>query len=148
MIAVHGRTKEQAYKGEADWDAIADLKRILSIPVIGNGDVKKAEDIEKMLLYTGCDAVMIGRAAIGNPWLFQKTNKSEIKPEIVKNTILAHLNLSINFYGPEDGLIKFRKHAKKYLDHFTLSKDILEELLTSLSFDNFLNHLNQIFASL
>ena len=148
LIAVHGRTKDQAYQGEADWEAIAELKRNLSIPVIGNGDIKKAEDIEKMLLYTSCDAVMIGRAAIGNPWLFRKTNKIEIKPEKIKNIILEHLNLSIKFYGPEDGLIKFRKHAKKYLDHLTISKEVLVELLTCRTFDNFRVNLNHIFALL
>ena len=70
LIAVHGRTKDQAYQGEADWEAIAELKRNLSIPVIGNGDIKKAEDIEKMLLYTNCDAVMIGRGGHWQPMAF------------------------------------------------------------------------------
>jgi tRNA-dihydrouridine synthase len=71
-VAIHGRTKQQAYKGEADWNPIGEIKAAVKIPVIGNGDVKRAADIERIKAQTGCDAVMIGRAAIGNPWIFQR----------------------------------------------------------------------------
>src|SRR5512147_28070 len=70
LIAIHGRTREQSYSGEADWDAIAEVKSLVKIPVIGSGDVKTVADIQRMKRYTGCDAVMIGRAAIANPWIF------------------------------------------------------------------------------
>ncbi|MFA6309539.1 MAG: tRNA dihydrouridine synthase DusB, partial [Clostridia bacterium] len=72
-VAVHGRTREQFYSGDADWGIISDIKNAISIPVIGNGDIIKPEDAEKMIDETGCDAVMIGRGAQGNPWIFSRT---------------------------------------------------------------------------
>jgi nifR3 family TIM-barrel protein len=76
LIAVHGRTKAQAFKGEADWDAIAEVKQTVSLPVIGNGDVRTVADITRIKAHTGCDGVMIGRAAIGNPWVFARKDRS------------------------------------------------------------------------
>jgi len=148
LIAVHARTKEQAYRGKADWDAIAELKSALSIPVIGNGDVKSVNDIEKMLRHTHCDAVMIGRASIGNPWIFQKTHKTKIANHEIHEVVVAHLNLSLDFYGQDDGLIRFRKHAKRYLDHLVVPKEMLVKLLTCVTPQQFLLNLNQIFSSL
>jgi len=148
LIAVHARTKEQAYQGEADWDAIAELKNALSIPVIGNGDVKSVNDIEKMLRHTHCDAVMIGRASIGNPWIFQKTHKSKINNSEIHKVVVAHLNLSLQFYGQDDGLIRFRKHAKRYLDHLAIPEETLFKLLTCKTPPQFLLILDQIFCSL
>ena len=70
-ISVHARTRKQEYSGTADWQAIADVKQLVKIPVIGNGDIKIQADVARMMEQTGCDAVMIGRAAIGNPWIFR-----------------------------------------------------------------------------
>ena len=72
LVAVHGRTRSQFFYGKADWDAIAEVKQALKIPVIGNGDVKCMADIELIKRQTGCDGVMIGRGAIGHPWIFQR----------------------------------------------------------------------------
>ena len=83
LIAVHGRTKEQGYGGQADWDAIAEVKSAVKIPVIGNGDVRTVADIERMKAHTGCDAVMIGRAAIGNPWIFSRLEREQVPLELV-----------------------------------------------------------------
>jgi tRNA-dihydrouridine synthase B len=80
LIAVHGRTKNQGYGGQADWDAIAEVKSLVRIPVIGNGDVKRVADIQRMKDYTGCDAVMIGRGAIANPWIFSGIDREEVTP--------------------------------------------------------------------
>ena len=77
LIAMHGRTREQKYRGTADWDAIAQLKQAVNVPVIGNGDVKTAADIDRLKAHTGCDAVMIGRAAIGNPWILGRRERGQ-----------------------------------------------------------------------
>ncbi len=88
-LAIHGRTREQFYTGKADWDIIAEIKKNLSIPVIGNGDVFTIEDSINMLDKTGCDAIMIGRGAQGNPWIFKRINHymntGEILPEPTLN---------------------------------------------------------------
>jgi tRNA-dihydrouridine synthase B len=114
-VAVHARTKEQGYGGEADWDAIAAVKAAVRIPVIGNGDVKTPADIERMKVHTGCDAVMIGRAAVGNPWIFARLDRSEVPPDAVREMVHLHLERSMQFYGPQKGLMIFRKHAMQYM---------------------------------
>jgi len=114
-VAVHARTKEQGYGGEADWDAIAEVKAAVKIPVIGNGDVKTPADIDRMKVHTGCEAVMIGRAAVGNPWIFSRLERSEVPPEAVREMLHRHLERNLAFYGPHKGLIIFRKHAMQYL---------------------------------
>ncbi|MCS6848349.1 MAG: tRNA dihydrouridine synthase DusB [Anaerolineae bacterium] len=114
LVAVHGRTKEQAYKGVADWDAIAEVKQAVKIPVIGNGDVKTVADIARIKAHTGCDGVMIGRAAIGNPWIFQRKDRHEVTVEEVIALLKRHLRAMIEYYG-DHGLILFRKHAVKYM---------------------------------
>jgi nifR3 family TIM-barrel protein len=115
LIAVHGRTREQAYNGAANWEAIAEIKQAVSIPVIGNGDVKTAADIDRMRDYTGCDAVMIARAAIGNPWIFQHKDIDEVTLAEKSALIHRHLGLMLEFYGEQRGLVLFRKHIIKYM---------------------------------
>ena len=115
LIAIHGRTKEQSYGGQADWDAIAEVKAAVKIPVIGNGDVKMVADIERLKKYTGCEAVMIGRAAIANPWIFSRQDRDQVSPEQVQEILRLHLERNIKFYGDEDGQRLFRKHAVQYL---------------------------------
>ena len=78
LIAIHGRTKEQRYSGDADWDAIAEVKSLVEIPVIGSGDVRTVADIQRMKAHTNCDAVMIGRAAIANPWIFMGLDREQV----------------------------------------------------------------------
>ncbi len=115
LIAVHGRTKAQAYKGEADWDAIAEVKQTVRLPVIGNGDVRNVADIAHIKAHTGCDGVMIGRAAIGNPWIFAYKDREQVTVEEKIALMRRHLALNLDFYGPQAGLILFRKHAAKYI---------------------------------
>jgi len=114
MVAVHARTREQGYSGKADWDAIAGVVEIASIPVIGNGDVESVHGIEEMKRETGCSAVMIGRGAIGNPWLFQKRERSLVPLEEKIQLILAHFAAMANFYGPPLAAILMRKHLSRY----------------------------------
>ena len=113
-IAVHARTKMQAYHGAANWDAIAEIKQAVSIPVIGNGDVVSVADIGRLQTHTGCDAVMIGRAAVGNPWIFAGKKLDEVTMADRIEVIHRHLQKMIGFYGPDRGLILFRKHVVKY----------------------------------
>jgi tRNA-dihydrouridine synthase B len=130
LLAVHGRTRRQGYSGKADWDAIAEIKQALSIPVIANGDVRKVEDIEKIRTQTGCDAVMIGRAAIGNPWLFSMLNREQVPVELFRKTIFQHFYRVLDFYGTERGLLLFRKHASRYLDLSLMPREKRKFLLS------------------
>jgi nifR3 family TIM-barrel protein len=125
-IAVHGRTREQFYSGTADWDMIAQIKKSLSIPVIGNGDIFSPEDAARMLIKTGCDAVMIGRGARGNPWIFKRSLKLihegiYVEPpdihEVIR-TIEKHTDLMIDQKGEIRALKEMRKHAGWYLKGF------------------------------
>ncbi len=115
LIAVHGRTKAQLYDGEANWEAIAEIKQAVHIPVVGNGDIKCVADIERRLAQSGVDAVMIGRAAIGNPWIFQRKDWWEVTPAQKRGLIHRHFELMLDFYGEERGLLNFRKHVVKYI---------------------------------
>ena len=147
LIAVHGRTKEQGYSGNANWDAIAEVKSAVKIPVIGNGDVKRVEDIKKLKDYTGCDAVMIGRAALANPWIFARLDREQVPPEMVKETIHNHLAKSVEFYGDEDGQRLFRKYAVQYLLLKTLDRETRREILKTRPSAEFLELLDQVYAA-
>ena len=116
LIAVHGRTRSQAYTGEADWDAIAEIKQALSVPVIGNGDVRTVSDIDNIKVHTGCDGVMIGRAVIGNPWILQRRDRQEVTLTDRLALVRRHLALNLEFYGVEKGLVLFRKHVARYIE--------------------------------
>lgn len=115
LIAVHARTKAQGYGGTADWNAIAEIKQAVKIPVIGNGDVKTVADIARLKTQTGCDGVMIGRAAIGNPWIFARRERAQITAHEWLAVVKRHLKHHLEFYGSERGLILFRKHAYRYV---------------------------------
>ena len=130
MLAVHGRTRNQAFRGQARWEPIRELKQGLTIPVIGNGDVRTVADIERIKSITGCDAVMIGRAAVGNPWIFSRVDRHDVPPQTVHTTILAHLQAMLQFYG-ERGVIGFRKFLKAYLAHDNIPREALLSLLNS-----------------
>lgn len=115
LIAAHARTKAQGYTGVADWHAIAEIKQVVKIPVLGNGDVKTVADIARIKTQTGCDGVMIGRAAIGNPWIFARQAREQIAPVERLALMRRHLARHLEFYGTRTGLILFRKHAHRYV---------------------------------
>lgn len=131
LVAVHGRTRQQSYDGNADWDAIAEVKQSLSIPVIGNGDVKTTTDIAALKNMTGCDGVMIGRGAIGNPWIFSGFDRQQVSPRLIHRTMLKHLDRMRTFYGQERGLILFRKHLVQYISPLPVAKADRQRLLTT-----------------
>ena len=121
-IAVHGRTREQYYSGEADWDIIRQVKEAVHIPVIGNGDVTSPQKAEELVKQTGCDGIMIARGAQGNPWIFHQilhwmeTGEHEAKPtlEEVKQMILKHAALLVQEKGVYTGMREMRKHVAWY----------------------------------
>ncbi|MCI0477018.1 MAG: tRNA dihydrouridine synthase DusB [Anaerolineales bacterium] len=115
LIAVHARTKAQGYTGGVDWNAIAEIKQAMKIPVIGNGDVKTIADITRIKAQTGCDGVMIGRAAVGNPWIFARQDREQIAPSEKIALMRRHLARHLEFYGARNGLVLFRKHAYRYV---------------------------------
>jgi nifR3 family TIM-barrel protein len=145
LIAVHGRTRAQGYTGRADWDAIAEVKASLHIPVIANGDVQHVADIHRILSHTHCDGVMIGRAALQNPWIFSLKDRWEVPKEEVKNWIQLHLNEMVAFHGNEQGLTLFRKYLKRLLSPYHLSDDILLPLLTTSDLHLFNKNLKDLF---
>ena len=121
-VAVHGRTREQYYSGKADWDIIRQVKEAVSIPVIGNGDVVSGESALAMMEETGCDGVMIGRGAQGNPWIFSElltydeTGKLPQRPsfEELKQMMLRHARLQMEYKGEYIGIREMRKHVSWY----------------------------------
>jgi tRNA-dihydrouridine synthase B len=145
-IAVHGRTKEQGYGGEADWDAIAEVRAAVRIPVIGNGDVKSPGDIDRMKTHTGCEAVMIGRAAVGNPWIFSRWERQDVPTEMVRHMVHNHLKRNMDFYGTQKGWIIFRKHAMQYLKLQKMPRHIRIKLILSEDGDEFLDRLDEVWA--
>lgn len=125
-VAVHARTRDQYYAGRADWDIIRRVKEAVSIPVIGNGDVNSPESARQMLEETGCDGVMIGRAARGNPWIFRRiltfmeTGEDPGKPDRkqVTEMILRHAQMLLAYKGEYTGMREMRKHIAWYTAGF------------------------------
>lgn len=146
LIAIHGRTKEQRYSGNADWDAIAEVKSLVKIPVIGSGDVKTVADIDRMKKHTNVDAVMIGRGAIANPWIFSRIDRDQVTPQMMQDLIRKHLARSVEFYGDEDGSRLFRKYAVQYLLMHTLTREERKEILKPRPSGEFAKMLEQIYA--
>ena len=150
-VAVHGRTREQYYSGKADWEIIRQVKEAVKIPVIGNGDVFQPEDAEAMLKQTGCDGVMIGRGAKGNPWIFSRTQHYLETGEIltgpsvaeIRDMILHHGSLLSQYKGEKMAMREMRKHMAWYtagLPHSAALRNEINQIET-------LNEMKQLLES-
>ena len=143
LIAVHGRTRQQRFTGKADWDAIAAIKQSVRIPVIGNGDVRSVEDIKLFKSHSGCDAIMIGRAAIGNPWIFEPRPRAAVPRQEVSAVIAMHLKSMLRYDDESHAIRRFRKHLARYIEPFSLRASIRSRLLTSCELPELLDILRQ-----
>jgi tRNA-dihydrouridine synthase B len=141
-LAIHCRTRDQGHEGEASWEYIEKVREVVSIPVILNGDVKTPEDVKRGF-ETGADAVMIGRAAIANPWIFREAKHylatgERMAPPTLEERIeiaLAHLGNSIEYKGDRYGIMEFRKYWGGYLHGMPLASTVRKELVTSMDLD-------------
>ena len=122
-LAVHGRTREEFYRGQADWEIIKKVKDAIGIPVIGNGDIFSPQDAQEMIEETNCDAIMIARGAKGNPWIFNRVSKylnsgelvAPPKPEMKIETAINHLKKLVEYKGEYVGVREMRKHTAWYI---------------------------------
>jgi len=130
-IAVHGRTREQGYEGQADWQAIAEVREAVQVPILANGDVRTPEDISAIKQATGCQGVLIGRGAMGNPWIFSRRDIASISHEQRLAMIRHHLEMMLAYYGEQDGLVLFRKHLLKYVQGWHDAALLRRRLMTS-----------------
>ena len=150
-VAVHGRTREQYYSGKADWDIIRQVKEAVSIPVIGNGDVTSGEGALAMMRQTGCDGVMIGRGAQGNPWIFselreyEKTGQMPARPshEELKEMMLRHARLQMQYKGDYLGIREMRKHVAWYTTGLPNSAKLRGEINAVESYEELQELLNE-----
>ena len=152
-IAVHGRTREQFYRDNADWEIIAKVKQSVSIPVIANGDVRSCNDLKKILAVTGADGVMVGRAAQGNPWIFKQlthfwqTGEMLLGPTMKERAevIIRHLDLLLKYKGDYVGPREMRKHATWYTRGITHGAVLRDKFNKAESRQDFLDIIDEFF---
>lgn len=152
MVTIHGRTRAQQYSGNADWDIIAQIKKAVKIPVCANGDVFSPQDVVKIIEHTNADLVMIGRGALGEPWIFSRANKLietgilDCEPNISQrlDTALKQIELACEDKGEHIAILEARKHVNWYLKGYSGLKEFKKRISVLKSLDELLNICEQI----
>lgn len=147
MITIHGRTREEFYRGKADWNIIREVKSNVSIPVVGNGDVYTREDYKRIIEETGCDAVMIARGTLGNPWLIEEILKDidiEVTNQMKKEMALKHTKMLIEELGEERAMIEIRKHVIWYMKNMPNSAKLRESISRVNTYEELYENLSKI----
>lgn len=155
LITIHARTREQGYMGQADWDIIKAVKESVSIPVIGNGDVVDGPSAQKMLDVTGCDAVMVGRAALGNPWIFREINHylkhgvilERPSDDEIEAMMLDHFDALIKFKGEHIACLEMRSHGPWYLRGIPHASQLRRRLTQTTGKKMFVEEIKTFFAN-
>ncbi len=148
-LAIHGRTREDRFNGEAEYETIADVKSAVRIPVMANGDIDSLEKAFEVKAYTGVDAIMIGRAALGNPWLFRSLVEGQLyQPSSIERleVVMTHISELHEFYGIEKGVRVARKHLLWYLQNRTIPEDWRSAMLRELNPAKQLEWVTRIFG--
>ncbi len=145
-ISVHGRTKSMGYSGLADWNIIGEIKSMSKVPIYGNGDIQSYAEALDRKKQTNVDLVLIGRKAIGNPWIFSPKAKKDFSWSEIRGLILEHLDGMLKFYPSDDdyGLILFRKHFVRYIEGLTIPPPIKQKLLQTSIVNEFKDLLNSL----
>lgn len=148
-ITVHGRTKQQGYSGKCDQDVIKSVKSAVKIPVIGNGDVTSGEDAINMMNYTSCDMIAVGRASMGNPWIFSEINSAQNRKKFTPPTLpekvqimKLHLEKLCKYKGEQRGVIEARKHLSCYVKDIPNATELRRKIFCSKSKSELLNILD------
>lgn len=140
MITVHGRTRAQQYGGHADWSVIREIAEMAHVPIVGNGDIRSYDEARERMVFSGCQAVMIGRGAIGNPWVFSGRSPS---PAEMVGIIKKHMDYMIEVHG-ERGIILMRKHFVRYIHAFRGAKHIRKDLVVATDYGVVVGILNSL----